>query len=71
MTKNPKQSPFAFGSAWGPIALIAVIILLTKGLTLSAIPLIAGVALLWWVIWVVGFRIGDVFAEWLERRWHR
>ena len=65
---NKKLSPFTFGSAHVPIAVIALVILLARGLTLSTLLLIAGVALLWVVIWIGGFRAGDAFARWLERR---
>lgn len=53
------------------VVVLIVTAILAGGLSLAVISGIVVAALLWAVIWIAGGQIGDAFANWLERQWHR
>jgi hypothetical protein len=73
MTKNPKDSPrFGYGFPFvGIVVLVVAAVLAAGGGFFALIPVIMTAALLWAIIWIVGSKIGDAFADWLEKRWDR
>jgi hypothetical protein len=72
MTSNPRgPSRFGFGFPFVGIAVLIVAAILAGGISVAVIPGIVVAAALWVVIWIAGGQIGDAFADWLDRRWHK
>jgi hypothetical protein len=69
MTRSPKgSSRFSYGFPIVGIVVLVVAAILAGGISVAVIPGIVVAAVIWAIIWIGGGKIGDAFADWLERR---
>ena len=72
MTRDPKGwSRFCYGFPIVGLVVLVIAAVVAGGATFAVIPVIVVVGLIWAIIWIAGGKIGDAFADWLERRWDR